>query len=110
MRSKSKKNNLEANTTKIQMKMFLTRLGRNSQMVVVGDKTQIDLISKNESGLIDASSRLKTLDAPLTEVIMLESIPPVQDSAKDILFFFFFKSLMILRDIFFIKEPYRQQE
>ena len=50
------------NTTKIQMKMFLTRLGRNSQMVVVGDKTQIDLISKNESGLIDASSRLKTLD------------------------------------------------
>ena len=50
------------NTTKIQMKMFLTRLGRNSQMVVVGDKTQIDLISKNEYGLIDASSRLKTLD------------------------------------------------
>ena len=50
------------NTTKIQMKMFLTRLGRNSQMVVVGDKTQIDLISKNESGLIDASSRLKNLD------------------------------------------------
>jgi len=50
------------NTTNIQMKMFLTRLGRNSQMVVVGDITQIDLISKNESGLIDASSRLKTLD------------------------------------------------
>ena len=50
------------NTTNIQMKMLLTRLGRNSQMVVVGDKTQIDLISKNESGLIDASSRLKTLD------------------------------------------------
>jgi len=50
------------NTTKIQMKMFLTRLGRNSQMVVVGDNTQIDLISKNESGLIDASSKLKALD------------------------------------------------
>ena len=39
------------NTTKTQMKMFLTRLGKNSQMVVVGDLTQIDLISKKESGL-----------------------------------------------------------
>ena len=32
------------NTTKTQMKMFLTRLGKNSQMVVVGDVTQIDLV------------------------------------------------------------------
>ena len=46
------------NTTKIQMKMFLTRLGKNSKMVVVGDNTQIDLISKNDSGLIDASKKL----------------------------------------------------
>ncbi len=46
------------NTTKIQMKMFLTRLGRNSQMVIVGDSTQIDLVSKNDSGLIDASEKL----------------------------------------------------
>ena len=50
------------NTTKIQMKMFLTRLGKNSKMVVVGDDTQIDLISKNESGLIDASKKLKNID------------------------------------------------
>ena len=50
------------NTTKIQMKMFLTRLGKNSKMVVVGDNTQIDLISKNESGLIDASKKLKNID------------------------------------------------
>lgn len=50
------------NTTKIQMKMFLTRLGRNSQMVVVGDNTQIDLVSKDESGLIDASSKLQNID------------------------------------------------
>ena len=41
------------NTTKIQMKMFLTRLGKNSQMVVVGDITQIDLVTKNDSGLLD---------------------------------------------------------
>lgn len=49
------------NTTKIQMKMFLTRLGKNSKMVVVGDNTQIDLISKNDSGLIDASNKLKNI-------------------------------------------------
>jgi len=49
------------NTTKIQMKMFLTRLGKNSKMVVVGDNTQIDLISKNDSGLIDASKKLKNI-------------------------------------------------
>ncbi len=50
------------NTTKIQMKMFLTRLGRNSQMVVVGDTTQIDLVSKNDSGLVDASKKLIKID------------------------------------------------
>ena len=49
------------NTTKIQMKMFLTRLGRNSQMVVVGDITQIDLVSKNDSGLLDAEKKLSKL-------------------------------------------------
>ena len=49
------------NTTKIQMKMFLTRLGKNSKMVVVGDNTQIDLISKNDSGLIDASKKLRNI-------------------------------------------------
>ena len=50
------------NTTKIQMKMFLTRLGKNSKMVIAGDNTQIDLISKNDSGLIDASRKLKKIE------------------------------------------------
>ena len=50
------------NTTKIQMKMFLTRLGKNSKMVVVGDNTQIDLVSKNDSGLIDASKTLNNIE------------------------------------------------
>ena len=50
------------NTTKIQMKMFLTRLGKNSKMVIVGDNTQIDLISKNDSGLIDAAKKLKHIE------------------------------------------------
>jgi len=50
------------NTTKIQMKMFLTRLGKNSQMVVVGDNTQIDLISRNDSGLTDAAKKLSNIE------------------------------------------------
>ena len=50
------------NTTRTQMKMFLTRLGKNSQMVVVGDITQIDLISERESGLKDALKKLKKID------------------------------------------------
>ena len=49
------------NTTKIQMKMFLTRLGKNSQMVVVGDKTQIDLVSINDSGLVEAENKLSKI-------------------------------------------------
>ena len=49
------------NTSLTQMKMFLTRLGKNSKMVVAGDKTQIDLFLKNESGLIDAEKRLQNV-------------------------------------------------
>jgi len=49
------------NTSPIQMKMFLTRLGENSRMVVTGDITQIDLHPKNKSGLIDAVSNLKKI-------------------------------------------------
>ena len=50
------------NTTRIQMKMFLTRLGRNSKMIVVGDKTHIDLVTKNDSGLLDAENKLRNLN------------------------------------------------
>tara|TARA_B100001123_G_C15294798_1_gene1018777 strand:+ start:1016 stop:1957 length:942 start_codon:yes stop_codon:yes gene_type:complete len=50
------------NTSLTQMKMFLTRLGHNSKMVIAGDKTQIDLVLKNESGLIDAEKRLKSIN------------------------------------------------
>ena len=49
------------NTTKVQMKMFLTRLGKNSQMVVVGDTSQIDLVSRSESGLLDAEKKLSKI-------------------------------------------------
>ncbi len=46
------------NTTKGQMKMFLTRMGQGSKLVVTGDVTQIDLPEPSESGLIDAARRL----------------------------------------------------
>ncbi|RAZ68495.1 PhoH family protein [Planococcus maitriensis] len=46
------------NTTKAQMKMFLTRLGFNSKMIITGDKTQIDLPRGAESGLIAAEKNL----------------------------------------------------
>ena len=49
------------NTSPIQMKMFLTRLGENSRMVVTGDITQIDLNPKDKSGLTDAISNLKKI-------------------------------------------------
>lgn len=47
------------NTTDAQMKMFLTRLGFNSKMVVNGDMTQVDLPGRQHSGLIDARHILK---------------------------------------------------
>lgn len=46
------------NTTHPQMKMFLTRLGFGSKMVVTGDRTQIDLPKGVKSGLIEADQRL----------------------------------------------------
>lgn len=49
------------NTTTMQMKMFLTRLGFNSKMIVNGDSTQIDLPNRIKSGLIDASEKLSGL-------------------------------------------------
>jgi len=47
------------NTTVSQMKMFLTRMGNNSKIVVSGDTTQIDLPGHMPSGLIDALGRLR---------------------------------------------------
>jgi phosphate starvation-inducible PhoH-like protein len=49
------------NTTPTQMKMFLTRLGENSRMVVTGDPTQSDLPPGQPSGLVDAIGKLEGL-------------------------------------------------
>jgi phosphate starvation-inducible PhoH-like protein len=50
------------NTTSEQMKMFLTRLGFNSRMVITGDITQVDLPSTRASGLIEIQSVLKHVE------------------------------------------------
>ncbi|HPI19173.1 MAG TPA: PhoH family protein [Candidatus Kapabacteria bacterium] len=49
------------NATITQMKMFLTRMGHNSKAIVTGDITQIDLLSKKDSGLINARNILKNI-------------------------------------------------
>lgn len=62
------------NTTIMQMKMFLTRLGFNSKMIVNGDISQIDLPLNVKSGLIDAQEKLKNI----------HQIDFVHFSAKDV--------------------------
>ena len=50
------------NATETQIKMFLTRIGENSKLVVNGDPSQIDLINKSQSGLIKSKDILKDLN------------------------------------------------
>jgi phosphate starvation-inducible PhoH-like protein len=50
------------NCTPVQMKMFLTRLGDESKMIVTGDPTQIDLPAGKDSGLLEAVSILAGID------------------------------------------------
>ena len=49
------------NATKAQMKMFLTRMGQQCRMIVTGDVTQIDLIRRQDSGLVQAADLLKDI-------------------------------------------------
>jgi phosphate starvation-inducible PhoH-like protein len=50
------------NATDMQMKMFLTRLGSNSKAIITGDITQIDLPTKNVSGLVQAKEILQNIE------------------------------------------------
>ncbi|MFQ5626902.1 MAG: PhoH family protein [Methyloligellaceae bacterium] len=50
------------NTTRMQMKMFLTRLGNNAKAIVNGDVTQIDLDPPSKSGLVEAEKILSAVD------------------------------------------------
>jgi phosphate starvation-inducible PhoH-like protein len=62
------------NTTSMQMKMFLTRLGENSKMIVTGDPTQVDLPRGEKSGLVEA---VRLLDG-------IESVHMARFSDKDV--------------------------
>lgn len=59
------------NTTPEQMKMFLTRMGVGSKVVVTGDVTQVDLPEKTRSGLVDALRVLKGIDG-IAQVYLTE--------------------------------------
>jgi phosphate starvation-inducible PhoH-like protein len=50
------------NSTKPQMKMFLTRMGKSAKFIITGDETQIDLPRKQPSGLVEALNLLKNID------------------------------------------------
>ena len=58
------------NASVSQMKMFLTRMGMNSKIIVTGDITQVDLPPTLKSGLIDAMHRLKGI--PRLGIIQLD--------------------------------------
>jgi phosphate starvation-inducible PhoH-like protein len=59
------------NTTPMQLKMFLTRMGPQSRMIVNGDRSQIDLPKNQESGLVNATKILK--DTPGISFIELDA-------------------------------------
>ena len=54
------------NTTVSQMKMFLTRMGHHSRIVIAGDGTQVDLPPHTQSGMSDAMTRLRNIDGVQT--------------------------------------------
>ncbi|QMS86045.1 PhoH family protein [Candidatus Xianfuyuplasma coldseepsis] len=64
------------NTTTNQMKLFLTRMGFNSKMVVTGDITQIDLPKKTNSGLVQAIHLLEAVDG--IEIITFERVDVIR--------------------------------
>lgn len=62
------------NTTVAQMKMFLTRMGLNSKVVVSGDTSQVDLPPHTKSGLIDAIGRLRDIEGYANIVLTRDDI------------------------------------
>ena len=65
------------NATCTQMKMFLTRMGLNSKIVVTGDMTQVDLPGNTKSGLLDAVQRLRNVEG--ISVLTLEEADIVRN-------------------------------
>ena len=72
------------NATTAQMKMFLTRLGLNSRVVITGDKTQIDLPRKQDSGLLQVEQILKGIDG--IAIVYLDTVDVIRHRlVKDII-------------------------
>jgi phosphate starvation-inducible PhoH-like protein len=72
------------NATAAQMKMFLTRLGLNSRVVITGDKTQIDLLRRDDSGLLQIERILLGIDG--IEFVYLNEVDVVRHRlVKDII-------------------------
>ncbi|MGH7477102.1 MAG: PhoH family protein [Longimicrobiales bacterium] len=72
------------NATNAQMKMFLTRLGLNSRVVITGDKTQIDLPRRDDSGLLEVERILRDIDG--ISFVYLDAVDVVRHRlVKDIL-------------------------
>jgi phosphate starvation-inducible protein PhoH and related proteins len=72
------------NSTTAQMKMFLTRLGLNSKVVITGDKTQIDLPRATDSGLLQVESILTDIDG--IAIVYLDSMDVIRHRlVKDII-------------------------
>lgn len=72
------------NTTTAQMKMFLTRLGLNSKAVITGDKTQIDLPRREDSGLLEVERILQGIDG-ISFIYLSESDVVRHRLVKDII-------------------------
>jgi phosphate starvation-inducible PhoH-like protein len=72
------------NATSAQMKMFLTRLGLNSRVVITGDKTQVDLPRREDSGLLQVERILRGIDG--IDFVYLEDVDVVRHRlVKDII-------------------------
>jgi phosphate starvation-inducible PhoH-like protein len=72
------------NSTTAQMKMFLTRLGLNSKVVITGDKTQIDLPRASDSGLLQVESILANIDG--IAIVYLDAMDVIRHRlVKDII-------------------------
>src|SRR4030095_2467080 len=72
------------NETTAQMKMFLTRLGLNSRVVITVDKPQIDLQLKSDSGLLQVEQILKDIDG--IAILYLDSMDVIRHRlVKDII-------------------------
>ncbi len=88
------------NTTKEQMKMFLTRMGFGSKIVVTGDVTQVDLPRGKKSGLVEASKVLKGVKG--IDFCYLKDVDVVRHELV--------KKIIVAYDKYYEKYPEQEEE